>query len=202
VKRTAPLALRNAPLLLETLRWLLPAPSAPSEPTRLLELGSGTGEHAIAFARALPHALVQPSDPDPEARASIRAWAGEARLPNLAEVLDLELLAPAWRRQPFDLLVCVNVLHLAPAEASAALLDGLAAAPAGRRLLLYGPFWPDGHRPARLVRFDGELRRHDPRLGVPSLEVLGREAARRGLVVERDRPGVEEGDRLLLLRRT
>jgi hypothetical protein len=197
MKRTARLALRNQELLLERLGELLP-PAAPGRV--VLELGSGTGEHAVAFARALPHVSFQPSDPDPEARASIAAWSGEARLPNLRPPLDLDLLAPAWRRQACHLLLCVNVLHLAPPEATAALLEGAAGLPPGGALLLYGPFLGRGERQARLDRFDAELRSHDPRLGIPALEALLGAAGARGLGLESDRPGLEEGDRLLVLR--
>lgn len=200
MKRTARLALRNRDLLLEALRPLLPErPGAPR--ARVLELGSGTGEHLLAFARALPHVDWQPSDPDPEARASVAAWAAEARLSNLARPLDLDLLEPAWRRQPCDLLLCVNVLHVAPPQASTALLDGAATLPTGGALVLYGPFARDGERLARLERFDAELTAHHPDLGVRPLTPLLAAAAARGLVVGADAPGVEEGDRLLVLRR-
>jgi len=201
VKRTARLALRNRDLLLEALRRHLPAPGAPgARRPRVLELGSGTGEHLVAFARALPGADWQPSDPDPEARASVAGWAAEARLANLAAPLDLDLLAPAWRRLPFDLLLCVNVLHLAPPEAGTALLDGAAALPAGGALLLYGPFQREGERLPRLERFHAKLRAHHPSLGVRPLAPLVAAAAARGLVLEEDAPGIEEGDRLLVLR--
>jgi SAM-dependent methyltransferase len=202
VKRTARLALRNLDLVLTALRPLLPAPAPGAPRPRVLELGSGTGEHLVAFARALPHADFQPSDPDPEARASIAAWAVEAHLPNLARPLDLDLLAPAWRRQACHLLLCVNVLHLAPPEASAALLDGAAALPLGGALLLYGPFQREGEPLARLRRFHAELTAHHPSLGVRPLAPLVAAAAARGLALEVDLPGAEEGDRLLVLRRS
>lgn len=200
VKRTARLALRNRDLLLEALRHLLPArPGAPR--ARVLEPGSGTGEHLVAFARALPHVDWQPSDPDPEARASVAAWAAEARLPNLLGPLDLDLLAPAWRRQPCQHLLCVNVLHVAPPEAAEALLDGAAALPPGGALILYGPFHRDGERLPRLERFHAELTAHHPGLGVRALAPLLAAAAARGLAAVSDRPGAEEGDRLLILRK-
>jgi SAM-dependent methyltransferase len=202
VKRTARLALRNRDLLLESLRRLLPAPARPGlARPRVLELGSGTGEHLLAFARALPHADWQPSDPDAEARGSAAAWAAEARLSNLAPPLDLELCAPAWLRQPFDLLLCVNVLHVAPPEAATALLDGAATLPGGGALLLYGPFRREGEQLARLVRFHAELTAHDPVLGIRPLAPLVTAAEARGLRLVEDGPGVEEGDRLLVLRR-
>jgi len=208
VKRTARLALRNQPLLLEVLRAALPSPAeGTASATRplVLELGSGTGEHAVAFARALPWLDWQPSDPDPAARASIAAWSGEAALPNLRAPLDLDLLAPAWRRQPAAALLCVNVLHVAPPEAAAALLDGAAALlAAGGPLVVYAPFRPTLDRPApgtRLARFDAELKAFDPRLAIPSLEAFLEAAAARGLRPAVQRAGVEEGDVALALRR-
>jgi SAM-dependent methyltransferase len=206
VKRTARLALRNQPLLLEVLRAALPGPApaegvAPARPL-VLELGSGTGEHALALARALPWLDVQPSDPDPAARASIAAWSAEAWLPNLRAPLDLDLLAPAWRRQPAAALLCVNVLHLAPPAAATSLLDGAAALlPPGGPLVVYGPFRPAAGRLVRLERFDAELRASDPRLGIPSLAGFRAAAAARGLAVHAERAGAEEGDVALVLRR-
>jgi hypothetical protein len=194
VKRTAPLALANRDLLVSAVRAIAP-------PAGLaLELGSGTGEHLLALARALPALDWQPSDPDPEARASIEAWRREARLPNLRPPLDLDLLGPAWRRQAADLLLCVNVLHLAPPAAAEALLDGAAALRPGTPLLLYGPFL-DGPPPPRLGRFDAELRAHDPALGIRPLAPLLEAAATRGLRLESRGPGREPGDLILVLRR-
>jgi len=208
VKRTARLALRNQPLLLEVLRAALPAPAevaAPAARPLVLELGSGTGEHAVALARALPWLDWQPSDPDAEARASIAAWSAEAALPNLRAPLDLDLLAPAWRRQPASALLCVNVLHVAPPEAAAALLDGAAALlPPGAPLVVYGPFRATLDRTwhgARLARFDAELKAFDPRLAIPSLAGFRAAAAARGLAVHAERAGAEEGDLALVLRR-
>jgi len=211
VKRTARLALRNQALLLEALRRALPVPAGPpagatdrAAPSRplVLELGSGTGEHAVAFARALPGLDWQPSDPDPEARASIAAWSAEARLGNLRPPLDLDLLTPAWRRRAADALLCANVLHVAPAEAATALLDGAAALlPPGGPLVVYGPFVRAGPPLPRLVRFEAELKAHDPRLGIPALAPFLAAAAARGLALAEERAGVEEGDLLVVLRR-
>ncbi|HYG70623.1 MAG TPA: DUF938 domain-containing protein, partial [Anaeromyxobacteraceae bacterium] len=121
MKRTAAAALRNADAILAVLFEVLP-PSG-----RVLELGSGTGEHAIRFAAAFPALAWQPSDPDPEARASIAAWAEEARLPNLRAPLALDLRLPRWRAERADALLCLNVLHAAPPECTEALARGAPA---------------------------------------------------------------------------
>ena len=193
VKRTALLALANRELLLEAVGAVAP------ERGLALELGSGTGEHVLALARAFPQLDWQPSDPDPSARDSIAAWRGEARLPNLRPPLDLDLLRPAWRRLAADLMLCVNVLHLAPPAAGEALLAGAAALAPGTPLLLYGPFL-DGPPPPRLARFDAELRAHHPALGIRPLAPLLASATRHGLRLESRRPGREPGDLLLVFR--
>jgi hypothetical protein len=97
-----------------------------------------------------------------------------------------------------DLLLCVNVLHLAPPAAGQALLQGAAALPPGTPLLLYGPFL-DGPPPPRLQRFDGELRAHDPALGLRPLAPLLDAAAALGLRLLSRQPGREPGDLLLVL---
>jgi hypothetical protein len=194
VKRTARLALANLELLIEAVRAIAPQRGL------ALELGSGSGEHVLALARAFPSLGWQPSDPDPTARASIAAWRDEARLSNLGPPLDLDLLGSAWRSVAADLLLCVNVLHVAPPAAGEALLDGAAALAPGSALLLYGPFL-DGPPPPRLTRFDGELRAHHPSLGIRPLAPLLSAAGARGLSLECRRPGREPGDVLLVFRR-
>jgi SAM-dependent methyltransferase len=195
MKRTSPAALRNLTPLVAALREVLPAAGT------LLELGSGTGEHAVELARAFPGLTVQPSDPDPVARASIAAWAAEARLPNLAPPLDLDLLAPAWMGRTADALLCVNVLHVAPPAAGEALLEGAARVLApGAPLVVAGPFLRRGEPPrGRLARFDGELRAADPALGVRELERFLEGARQRGLVARTPAPLPAEGDLLVVL---
>jgi SAM-dependent methyltransferase len=195
VKRTAPAAGRNRDALLAILRRVLPPRGT------VLEIGSGTGEHAVFLARAFPALVFQPSDPDPEARESIAAWADESLLENLRPPLLYDLLAPAWRRRPADALLCVNVLHVAPPEATGALLDGAAEIlPPGGPLVLYGPFRRAGEPdPPRLARIDATVRAADPAFGVRDRGALADRA--RGLVLVEDGPGAEEGDRILVLRR-
>ena len=193
MKRTAPAAARNRGALLAVLRRVLPPRGI------VLEIGSGTGEHAVLLARAFPDLVFQPSDPDPEARASIAAWADEAALANLRPPLLYDLLAPAWRRRPADALLCVNVLHVAPPEATEALLDGAGEIlPPGGPLVLYGPFRRAGEPdPTRLARIDATVRAADPAFGVRDRGAL----ASRALALEEDLAGPEEGDRILVLRR-
>ncbi len=198
MKRTAKLALRNREALAAALDEILP------ETGTVLELGSGTGEHAVFLAARFPALTFEPSDPDPEARASIRAWAAEAKLANLRPPLDLDLLAPAWTRRRADALLCVNVLHVTPPACAEALVQGAARVLApGGPLAVYGPFTHRGvPLTGRLARFDGELRAADPALGVREVEALAELARRAGLSLEAEleMPAVE-GDRLLVFRR-
>lgn len=197
MKRTARLALRNREALAAALDEVLPAAGT------VLELGSGTGEHAVFLARRFPTLTWQPSDPDPVARASIAAWIAEARLPNLRPPLDLALGLPAWRRQRADAVLCVNVLHVAPPGCAEDLVRGaVEVLPPGGPLAVYGPFARRGAPLAgRLARFDGELRAFDPMLGVREVEALVEAARGAGLSLDAvlEMP-VVEGDRLLVFR--
>jgi hypothetical protein len=198
VRRTAPAALANREAIARALARALPAEG------RVVELGSGTGEHAVLLAARFPGLTFQPSDPDPEARASIAAWSAEARLPNLLPPLDWDVRLHGWRARPADAVLCLNVLHAAPPGCADALLEGAAEIlPAGGGLLaVYGPFTRFGARPAgRLARLDAKLRAHDPALGVRDLEALSAAAARRGLAREDALPMPEEGDLLVLFRK-
>jgi SAM-dependent methyltransferase len=198
VKRTAQAALRNRAAIADALGGVLPRSGV------VLEVGSGTGEHAVFLAEAFPTLAWQPSDPDPVARASIRAWAAEARLPNLLPPLDLALGAPAWTFRRADALLCVNVLHVAAPAVGAALLAGAATVlPPGGPLVVYGPFTRGDYRLAgRLARLQGKLSAHDPALGVRDADALLAAARPHGLLLELDLPMPEEGDRLLVLRRS
>jgi SAM-dependent methyltransferase len=196
VKRTAAAALRNRDAIAAALRGVLPSEG------RVLEIGSGTGEHAVFLAAAFPALEWQPSDPDPEARASVTAWAAEARLPNLLPPLDYDLRAEAWQRRPADALLCVNVLHVVRPDCAEALCRGAARVLSpGGPLVVYGPFTRRGRRLAgRLSRLDGTLREADPALGVREVEALVEAGSRHGLRLECELAMPEEGDLLLVLR--
>lgn len=196
MKRTAPAALRNREAIAAALDELLP------EHGTVLELGSGTGEHAVFLARRFPGLDWQPSDPDPAARDSISAWSAEARLPNLLPALDLDLTLPGWHRRRAVAVLCVNVLHVTPPDRAQALFAGAAQVLEGGPLAVYGPF-PRRGTPlrGRLARLDRELRAADPALGVREVEALAEAAAAHGLALESEIEMPEEGDRLLVFRR-
>ncbi|GAA0568518.1 DUF938 domain-containing protein [Craurococcus roseus] len=176
----APATARNREPILAALRRHLP------ERGLVLEVASGTGEHAIHFASALPGLVFQPSDPDPGARASIDAWAAGARLSNLRAAIALDAAAPDWERAVVggmvDAVLCVNMVHIAPWAATPGLVRGAARLlPAGGVLCLYGPFKRGGwHTAPSNAAFDADLRASDPAWGVRDLEAVADEAAARG----------------------
>lgn len=169
----APATLRNREPILERLRAELP-PSG-----TVLEVASGSGEHAIFFAAALPSLRWQPSDPDAAARASIAAWAATANIPNLAPPIDLDVMAPAWPIGRADAVVAINLLHISPWAATAGLVEGAARLLApGAPLLVYGPFLEDGVATAPSnLDFDSSLKARNPAWGLRRVEAIAQAAA-------------------------
>jgi SAM-dependent methyltransferase len=177
MKQCWPAPERNKDAILAVLARVLPPRG------ELLEVASGSGQHAAYFARELPALTFQPSDVDPENLASIRAWVREARLPNLREPLALNVLADDWGVGSVDALFNANMIHIAPWECCLGLLRGAARhlRPEGV-LVMYGPFRVGGaHTAPSNESFDAGLRARDPRWGVRELEGVVSEAARLGL---------------------
>ncbi len=198
-RRSAPAAQRNRGPILAVLERVLPPRGL------VLEIASGTGEHAAAFAAALPALAFQPSDVDPGALASIDAWRRDAALPNLRPAIPLDVEALPWRLPPGaepDAIVCINLIHIAPWSACLALLDGAAARlPAGAPLVLYGPYRERGvHTAPSNAAFDESLRARDPAWGVRDLDAVAAEAARRGLQLE-EVVAMPANNRTVVLRR-
>jgi SAM-dependent methyltransferase len=156
---------------------------------KVLEIGSGTGEHAAYIASARPDVSWRPSDPDADSRASVAAWIAHLGLGNVAAPVAIDARAPAWgveAEAPFDALVSINMIHIAPWEAALGLIAGAGRllAPGGV-LFLYGPFARGGvHTAPSNAAFDESLRARDPRWGVRDLDVVAAEAARAGLRLE------------------
>lgn len=166
MKHHAPAALRNREPIREVLAGELPAAGL------VLEIASGSGEHAVHLARAFPALTWQPSDADPTARASIAAYVEEAGLPNLRPPLALDAAA-AWPDldEPPAAILCINMIHIAPWQAAVGLVTGAGARlAAGGLLYLYGPYRFDGsfHAPSNAA-FDASLRARDPAWGVRDL---------------------------------
>jgi SAM-dependent methyltransferase len=162
---SAPAAERNKGPILGVLERVLP------DSGLVLEIASGTGQHVVHFARALPHLLWQPSDPDPRARASISAWIAETGLTNIRQPLDLDVRSDPWPVSHCDAIVCINMIHISPWMATQALFDGAARLLADAGVVyLYGPYSVDGqHTAPSNAAFDASLRAQDPEWGVRDL---------------------------------
>ncbi len=171
-------AQRNRGPILEVLQRVLPPAG------RVLEIASGSGEHAVYFARALHNLTWQPSDPDRAARESIRAWIAQEKVANVLAPIALDMMNARWpyMLDKVDAVVCINMIHIAPWEACLGLLYGCEQLlPPGGPLVLYGPFMRGGrHTAPSNAAFDESLRRQDPRWGVRDLDDVVREVALRG----------------------
>ncbi|MCG8440185.1 MAG: class I SAM-dependent methyltransferase [Caulobacterales bacterium] len=176
----SPSVARNRGPIGEALRRLLP------ERAIVLEIGSGTGEHAAAIAAAMPGLDWRPSDPDPASRASIAAWIAAEGLANVRAPLDLDVRSPDWGVDgPLDAVMSVNMIHIAPWEAALGLLAGAGRLlRPGGQLILYGPFARGGaHTAPSNAAFDESLRRRDPRWGVRDLDDVAAAGAPHGLTL-------------------
>lgn len=175
--RHAPATARNREPILAVLRRVLPARGL------VLEIASGTGEHAAFFAASLPGIEWQPSDADPAALDSIAAHRDAAGLANLRTPLVLDVTQASWPVDRADAIVCINMIHISPWRVTEALLDGAARVlGAGGVLYLYGPYRVGGrHTAPSNAAFDADLRARNPAWGVRDVEAVAAEAAARGI---------------------
>ncbi len=159
MKQNAPATERNREPIREVLARVLPASGV------VLEIASGTGEHAVHMARAFPQIEWQPTDPDERALASIAAWRTETALPNLRAPLRLDVADQVWPAA--NAIVCINMIHISPWEATLALFAGAARTlAAGELLYTYGPYRFDGVIAPSNVEFERWLHSRDPAFGV------------------------------------
>lgn len=175
-RRHAPSAERNRDPIAAVLRQELP------DDGTVLEIASGSGEHALHFARLFPALTWQPSDPDGAARASIDAWAVQEALPNLRPALAVNAAAD-WPRVGADAVLCINMVHISPWDATLGLLTNSAKLlPVGGPLILYGPYFRDAVEtaPSNLA-FDIDLRDRNPEWGLRHLEEVDHAAMAVGL---------------------
>ncbi len=179
-RRHAPATARNRDPILAVLRDVLPSAGL------VLEVASGTGEHAVHFAAALPGLVWQPSDPDPQARASIAGWAAQASLANLRPPIALDATATGWPIDRADALVCINMVHISPWAATLGLFAGAARIlPPGAPLVLYGPYFRAEVQTAPGNRaFDADLKARNPEWGLRDLAEIGAVAADAGFARE------------------
>jgi hypothetical protein len=178
--RHAPATLRNRAPILEVLHRVLPPTGV------LLEVASGSGEHAVHFAAALPDWIFQPSDVDPSALASIAAWIDETGLPNVRPPLRLDVTSESWPVEPVQAVFSANLVHIAPPEAARGLMAGASRhLVAGGILVVYGPFRVGGvHTAPSNEAFDADLQARDAAWGVRDLEWLQELGAGSGLALE------------------
>lgn len=181
-RQHAPATERNREFIVEVLGRVLPARGT------VLEVGSGTGEHAVFFAPRLSPRVWQPSDPNPRMRASIAAWRQHFPSDNLCEPLELDVCASVWSvetsgsaelldRVEFNTsaiaaIVSINMIHIAPWEACLGLMAGAGRILPPRGILyLYGPFKKGGqHTAPSNAAFDEALRTENPSWGVRDLD--------------------------------
>jgi hypothetical protein len=151
----------------------------------VLEIASGTGEHAVHFAAGLPQLMWQPADLDPAALRSIAAYRNSARLPNLLPPLELDAASLHWPLERADAIISINMIHIAPWRAAEGLMAGAGRLlAAGNVLYLYGPFKEnDRHTAPSNAAFDESLRRRDPEWGVRDVGEVSELARWHGLVL-------------------
>jgi hypothetical protein len=182
-RRSAPAALRNREPIAEVLREWLP------DRGLVLEIASGTGEHAAYFAERFPKLNWQPSDVHPHALASVEAWRSAAGLTNLRAPIVIDASAPDWPVERADAVLNINMVHISPLSAAIGLLDGAARLlPPRAPLILYGPWLKDDIPtvPSNLA-FDQDLRSRDPEWGLRRVEDFAAAAKDRGLKLEATR---------------
>ena len=184
MKQSSPAAERNREPIVEALRPVLP------ERGLVLEIASGSGEHAVHFAGAFPKLLWQPSDAEPAALRSIEAWRAESGLFNLLPPVSLDVRAGQWPVPLADAILCINMVHISPWAATVGLMRG-----AGRLLepesplYLYGPYFQDGVETAPSnIAFDADLKARNPEWGLRQLEDVVSEGEAHGFRLEQVLP--------------
>ena len=177
-KPFAPACERNSDPILAVLREHF------ADRRHVLEIGSGTGQHAVHFAAALPDLVWQTSD-RAENLPGIRAWLGEASLPNTPPPIELDVAGRDWPETPFDAIFSANTLHImswSEVEALFAALPALASADA--KLAIYGPFNYGGrHTSASNAAFDESLRSRAAHMGIRDREAVDRLARAAGFAL-------------------
>jgi uncharacterized protein DUF938 len=172
----APAAVRNRQPILDVLKQHLPSRGL------VQEVASGTGEHVVHFAQGCPDLIFQPSDLDPQHRASIDAWVATLSLGNVRPAIALDVTAELWPVDAADALICINMIHIAPWAAAEGLMRGARRLlPPGGLLYLYGPYKRGGqHTAPSNAAFDAGLRAQNPAWGVRDLEAVAALAVAQG----------------------
>ena len=195
-QRSAPAALRNREPIADVLADWLPSRGL------VLEIASGTGEHAAFFAQRFPTIQWQPSDIHPDALTSMEGWRQDAQLPNVRPPIEIDAASAEWPIGRADALISINMVHISPWRSALGLLDGAARLLApGAPLILYGPWLVEDVPPAPSnLDFDSDLRLRDPQWGLRKVEDFAAAGDERSLrlVATRHMPA---NNMMLLLRR-
>lgn len=164
----SPAAEQNKEPILQALRSVLP------DRGRVIEIASGTGQHIVHFAGALPNLQWLPTERDPRLLQAIARRTANADLGNILPPLALDVFEQPWPARGYDALVCINLLHIAPEAAVTALFRGAAQVlTLDGCIAIYGPFKRQGrHTAPSNARFDADLRWQNPAWGVRDLETL------------------------------
>lgn len=178
-RETAPSPERNKQPILEVLARVLPPRGL------VLEIGSGTGQHVAHFAKLLPALTFQPSEMDRDRHASIAAWAAAGGLSNVRPPLAIDVTKRPWPVSAADAVVCINVIHISPWEATLALMAGAGMIlPPGGVLVTYGPYTRDGaHTSPSNEAFDESLQARNPLWGVRDIDKVAQVAGNEGLTL-------------------
>jgi hypothetical protein len=195
-QRSAPATLRNREPIAEVLREWLP------EHGLVLEIASGTGEHAAFFAERFPGLDWQPSDVHPSAHSSITAWRETTGLTNLRAPLVIDAGSTEWPIDRADAVLSINMVHISPWASALGLLDAAARLlSSGAPLILYGPWLKDDIAtvPSNLA-FDADLKRRDPEWGLRRVEEFAAAADEVGLLLKATR-AMPANNLMLLFRR-
>ena len=184
LRRYAPATERNREPILAVLQQVLPPTGT------ILEISSGTGEHAVFMAPHLAPRYWLPSDPDPEARASIMSWRQFTSCDNVCPPIDLDASSSQWlveSKEPITAIVNINMIHIAPKSAYLGLLAGAKRIlPIGGILYLYGPFKQGGvHTATSNATFDASLQSQNPAWGIRDLEEITRVAHSHNLELQK-----------------
>ena len=167
-RQYAPATVRNRDFILDVLRDVLPKTGV------ILEIASGSGEHIVHFAKNLPSLVFQPSDPDADARLSVAAWVKATDVSNVRSPIALDASSPVWPIASADGIICINMIHISPWEATVGLIKGAAARlPSKSPLYLYGADKREGFEMAPSNQaFDQSLRDRNPTWGLRDLEAV------------------------------
>ena len=179
-RKAPPAAVRNAEPITQVLTRVFSERLSVGD--TVLEIAAGSGYHAATFAKAMPQFTWQPTDPNAEARASITAHVTESGLGNLKAPLELDVRANPWPVATIGAVLCINMIHISPWDATLALFKGAGERlDAGKPLVTYGPYSLDGDFIAESnIAFDQSLKARDPSWGIRDVRDVAKAAENQG----------------------